>query len=104
LYDLTVTYEGHNEVVPCRPPDVSTRGMFINTNSSFPDGAVLHVRFRLARTGEEIQTRAEVRYCLPGAGVGVEFIEISPASLRAIRAEIALWGEPATAKKIPQSE
>lgn len=90
LSELSVTYEGHSENIVTHPPDISTRGMFINTNRRFPEGAVLNVRFRLARSGEEVQTRAEVRYCLPGVGVGVEFVEISAEAARAIEEEIQL--------------
>jgi hypothetical protein len=88
LQDLSVTYEGHSEDVATRPPDISTRGMFINTTKIFPVGAVLTVSFKLAHSGVEISTRAEVRYCLAGVGIGVEFIEISPQSVQAIEAEI----------------
>ena len=48
LRELSVTYEGHSEDVITRPPDISTEGMFFNTNRMFPEGAVLNVRFRLA--------------------------------------------------------
>lgn len=92
LRDLSVTYEGHSEDVASHPPDISTRGMFINTNRDFPEGAVLNVRFRLANSGVEIQTRAEVRYCLSGVGVGVEFVDISPKAVRAIEEEITSGG------------
>jgi hypothetical protein len=87
LRDLSVTYEGHSEKVLTRSPDLSTRGMFINTNHTFPEGAILNVSFRLALSGVEIRTRAEVRYCLPGVGVGVEFVDISPQAARAIEEE-----------------
>ena len=65
LQDLSVTYEGHSEDVATRPPDISTRGMFITTKN-FPVGAVLTVSFKLAPFRREISTRAEVRYCLAG--------------------------------------
>jgi hypothetical protein len=83
-----VKYEGADESVLTRVPDISTGGMFINTPRKFPEGAVLDLRFRLEYTGAEVQTRGEVRYCLPGAGVGVEFIGIPESALRAILAEI----------------
>lgn len=95
LRDLSVTYEGHTEEVALRPPDISTRGMFINTTRGFPEGAVLKVRFRLGISGEEIRARAEVRYCLPGVGVGLEFLELSPEDLRAIERETKA-GRPET--------
>jgi PilZ domain-containing protein len=90
LRELSVTYEGYSEDIITRPPDVSTRGMFINTSRKFPEGAVLNVSFCLALTGVEVRSRCEVRYCLPGVGVGVEFIDISPESVRAIEAEVKL--------------
>jgi hypothetical protein len=90
LRELSVTYEGYSEDIITRPPDVSTRGMFINTSRKFPEGAVLNVGFCLALTGVEVHSRCEVRYCLPGVGVGVEFIDISPESVRAIEAEVKL--------------
>ncbi len=82
LRDLSVTYEGDSQDVVTRPPDISTRGMFINTNRSFPKGAILNVQFRLTQSGVRVRTRCEVRYCLPGVGVGVEFVDISPESVR----------------------
>ena len=98
LRDLCVTYEGHSENVLTRSPDLSTRGMFINTNRTFPEGAILNVRFRLVHSGVEIRTRAEVRYCLAGVGVGVEFVEISPEAARAIEEERERAVAPAARK------
>lgn len=90
LRDLQVSYEGHSDTIVTRLPDISTRGMFINTPKHFPEGAVLSVCFRLARTGVEVQSRCEVRYCLDGVGVGVEFIDISPKAVWAIEKELHL--------------
>lgn len=90
LRDLQVSYEGHSDTIVTRLPDISTRGMFINTSKHFPEGAVLSVSFRLARTGVEVQSRCEVRYCLDGVGVGVEFIDISPKAVWAIQEELHL--------------
>jgi hypothetical protein len=36
-----------------------------------------------------LKIRGEVRYCLPGVGVGVEFIDISPEARHAIDEEMA---------------
>jgi PilZ domain-containing protein len=88
--EISVHYEGHTEEVAIRPPDVSTHGMFFNSPTRFPEGAVLNLRFRLALTGAEVRTRCEVRYCLPGVGVGVEFIDISPEAVRKIEREVQL--------------
>lgn len=86
--DLSLVYEGYSEEISIRAPDLSVQGMFINTTRHFPEGAVLKVTFRLARSGYEVHTRAEVRYCLEGVGVGVEFFEISPEDRSAIDEEL----------------
>ena len=91
---ISVHYEGRTEEVAIRPPDVSIHGMFFNTATRFPEGTVLNLRFRLALTGAEVHTRCEVRYCLPGVGVGVEFIGISPEAVRKIEREVQLCKRP----------
>jgi hypothetical protein len=88
--DLTVIYEGSSANVPVRVPDLSVTGMFVNTPQQFPEGAVLKVRFRLPRTDTWVAARAEVRYVVEGVGLGVEFVEISAASQRAISEELEL--------------
>ena len=98
LRELSLTYEGHSENIPVRPPDLSSRGMFINTASHFPEGAVLNLRFRLARSDFVVSTRCEVRYCLPGVGIGVEFVQIPPEAVRAIEREIRVANRPLVQK------
>jgi PilZ domain len=90
LTELSMIYEGFEEDIRVRPPDLSPHGMFINTRTDYPQGAVLKLRFRLARSGVLIETRGEVRYCLRGVGVGVEFVSIPPGSVKAIEDEIGL--------------
>jgi PilZ domain len=85
---LAVTYEGSMEDIALRAPDISPRGMFINTPNQLPEGAVLRVSFQLPRSNFEVLARCEVRYCLPGVGIGVEFVEISREAQRAIEEEI----------------
>ena len=46
---------------------------------------------KVASTGYMVHARAEVRFCLPDVGVGVEFVEISDEARHAIEAELASW-------------
>jgi hypothetical protein len=46
------------------------------------------VKFILTRSGTEITARGEVRYNLPGVGVGIEFTEISPEAQKAIEEDL----------------
>ncbi len=86
--DLTISYEGSAEEIQIRVPDLSATGMFINTIHTYPEGSVLKVRFVLENTGEEVFVRAEVRYSLPGVGIGIEFVDISPEARGAIEREL----------------
>lgn len=86
--DLTVQYEGSSRAISPRTPDISTAGMFINTTEHFPEGAVVKISFRLARTRKLIEVRGEVRYCLQGVGIGVEYLDLSDSARQAIAAEI----------------
>jgi hypothetical protein len=87
--DLQMIYEGHAIDIPVRVPDLSTGGMFIPIVRYFPEGAVLKLRFRLAQTGTEVTARAEVKYCLDGVGIGVEFVNLSAEARHAIEEEIS---------------
>jgi hypothetical protein len=61
--------------------------MFINTAADFPEGAILKVSFRLAKSNHPINVRCEVRYCLTGVGIGVEFVGMSSEDQKAIAKE-----------------
>lgn len=69
-------------------PDISTQGMFTNTPRVFPIGAVLNERFTLTRSNFEVVSRSEIRYCLPGVGIGAGFIDITPEAQQAIEDDL----------------
>jgi PilZ domain len=87
--DLVVSYEGFEGQIRVYSPNISPHGMFINTPSPLPQGAVLTISFRLPLVNFNFTARSEVRYCLPGVGVGVEFVEITDEARSAIEREIA---------------
>jgi hypothetical protein len=88
LREIHMTYEGAENRISLHPPDISTRGMFVNTAVHFQEGAVVNLRFRLSRSNVVVQTRGEVRYCLAGIGIGVQFIDMRPEAIRAIEKEV----------------
>jgi len=88
LTELHMTYEGVRSEIPIRPPDTSLHGTFVNTSTHFAEGAVVYLRFRLTQSNMEVQTRGEVRYCLDGIGIGVEFIGIEAIARHATEEEI----------------
>jgi hypothetical protein len=90
IRQIAVQYEGAEERIISRVPDVSTTGMFINTSRNYAEGAVLNLSFCLALSGLEVQARGEVRYSLPGVGVGVQFVDIAENAIHSIEREIQL--------------
>ncbi|MBZ5513146.1 MAG: PilZ domain-containing protein [Acidobacteriia bacterium] len=88
--DLKIVCDGMSDVVFERSPDLTTRGMFINTPRPYPPGAHIRLRFDLVRTRVFVQTVGEVRYCLPGVGVGVHFVELPEYARAAIETELEL--------------
>ncbi|MGB9106133.1 MAG: PilZ domain-containing protein [Terriglobales bacterium] len=86
--DLKIVYDGMADVVYERSPDLTTSGMFINTPRTYPTGAQIGLRFDLLRTGVIVQTLGDVRYCLPGIGIGVHFVDLLPSSRAAIEKEL----------------
>jgi hypothetical protein len=90
LREISLHYEGESDLIRARPADISASGMFVNTSRALPEGAVVTVECKLAHSGATICARGEVRYCLRGVGVGVEFTEIAPEAVHAIEKEIRL--------------
>jgi len=99
LRELRMNYEGRSDNIPLRPPDISLHGMFVNTSSHFPEGAIVNLRFRLTRSNVEVQTRCEVRYCLPGTGIGVEFVGLGTEAVCAIEKEVRAFSLSRRPKK-----
>ena len=87
-HDLKIWYDGCTEAVKVRSPNLTPHGMFINTPRIFAEGTELRVRFDLLRSGVIVHARAEVRYCLPGIGVGVRFIALPEYARLAIEKEL----------------
>ena len=86
--ELVVTREGAAGNLSLSGPDIGLHGMFINTPTPLAEGTVLKMAFRLTRVDVKICVRGEVRYCMPGVGVGVEFLELSKDAQAAIEKEI----------------
>jgi hypothetical protein len=110
IRQIAVQYEGTDERIISRVPDVSTSGMFINTSRQYAEGAVLNLSFCLALSGVEVRARGEVRYSLPGVGIGVQFIDISENAIHSIEQETRLSrrlqrpARKATARKLARSK
>ena len=101
LSELHLTYEGETREITIRPPDLSVHGMFVNISTHFPEGAIVNLRFCLTRSNVKVQTRGEVRYCLPGVGIGVEFLELRTEAARAIKKELSAFSRSRRTARSP---
>lgn len=63
--------------------DVSTGGIFVETETETPlaKGSEVQLRFRLTPESPILEVRAAVAYALPGEGMGLRFLD-PPAELR----------------------
>ncbi|HJU54910.1 MAG TPA: PilZ domain-containing protein [Pyrinomonadaceae bacterium] len=73
---VDVHFNGEDATGVASTKDISLGGLYMNTQASLPEGAVLTLRIRLG--GErQIVVNAEVIYSNPGRGVGVRFKGLS---------------------------
>jgi len=57
----------------CRTTDISEGGLFISAIQSFENGDVMEVS--IPTKNEKINAKAQVKYCQPGIGMGIAFVE-----------------------------
>lgn len=57
----------------CRSTDISEGGLFISAIQSFEDGEVMEITIPINK--EKIIVKAQVKYCQPGIGMGIAFID-----------------------------
>ena len=56
--------------------DLSSTGAFVDSIVEFPQGTMVRLKFKLAETPMDVN--AEVRYSMPGVGIGVRFVDLTP--------------------------
>ncbi len=78
-----VEYEGQGERTHKRLTDLSQNGVYIDTINPLPVGASITLQFTLP-DDHVVHATGVVRYHQPGAGMGIEFTDISPADRRRV--------------------
>lgn len=68
---VDVYFDGMDATGIASTKDISLGGLYMNTQTVLPEGAVLTVRIPLGE--EQVVVNAEVVYSNPGRGVGVRF-------------------------------
>lgn len=63
-----------------RCSDLSIGGMYLEAVSTFAEGEVLGIRFKLQNTDPQpIEVQVKVLYVHPSVGVGLSFVDLKPA-------------------------
>jgi hypothetical protein len=70
-----------------RLADLSVDGAFVDARTVLPGGVKARLRFTLS--GHEIDTRVEIQYNIPGMGMGVLFLDLSPDDRAIIESFVA---------------
>lgn len=69
--------------------DISTGGVFVETEEPPPKGMEVTLRFRLAEDAPILEVRAAVAYSLQGEGMGLRFLDPPEELRRTIEAFVA---------------
>lgn len=85
---LAVQIEHEGGTVIGMSRDISVGGMFIETHRSTSVYSDLKLRFNLDDGGPIVKASVEVRYAIGKFGLGVQFVEISPADRNRIEAYV----------------
>jgi len=76
----------------CTCTDISEGGLFVSAIQYFEPGDTIEVSIPLQ--GENITVKAQVKYCQPGIGMGIMFVDLNDQQRARIRALIEdLMGE-----------
>lgn len=65
-----------------RLADLSVEGAFVDTRTVLPVGTVTRLRFTVG--AQEVSVSAEVRYSMPGMGMGLRFLNLGPGERQLI--------------------
>lgn len=85
---VDVFFDGQDVTGVASTKDISPGGLYLNTQASIPQGAVLMVRIPF-RPNVEVVCRAEVIYSEPGRGVGLQFRDVTEEGRAVFERELA---------------
>lgn len=85
---VDVFFDGNDATGIASTKDISTGGLYMNTQADLPEGALLLLRIPLG-TENQIVINGEVVYSNPGRGVGVRFANLSDDARRSLTDALA---------------
>ena len=85
---VDVFFDGQDVTGVASTKDISPGGLYLNTQTAIPQGAMLLVRIPF-RPNVEVVCRAEVIYSEPGRGVGLRFRDVTEEGRAVLEREVA---------------
>lgn len=85
---VDVFFDGQDVTGVASTKDISPGGLYLNTQTMIPQGAMLLVRIPF-RQGAEVVCRAEVIYSDPGRGVGLRFRDVTDEGRAVLEREVS---------------
>ena len=85
---VDVFFDGEDITGVASTKDISPGGLYMKTQATIPDGAMLLVRIPF-RPNVEFVCRAEVVYSEPGRGLGVRFRDLTDEARATLERELA---------------
>jgi len=70
----------------CTSMDISEGGIYVSTIQSYKQNSVIDITIPFQ--GEKLTVKGQVKYCHPGIGMGIKFIELNDEQKRIINAII----------------
>lgn len=88
---VDVFFDGQDVTGVASTKDISPGGLYLNTQTVIPQGAILLVRIPF-RPDAEVVCRAEVIYSEPGRGVGLRFRDVTDEGRALLEREVSTNG------------
>lgn len=88
---VDVFFDGQDVTGVASTKDISPGGLYLNTQTVIPQGAILLVRIPF-RPDAEVVCRAEVIYSEPGRGVGLRFRDVTDEGRAVLEREVSTNG------------
>lgn len=85
---LDVFFDGQDATGVASTRDISLGGLYMNTQATIPQGAMLLVRIPF-RPGVEVVCPAEVIYSEPGRGIGLRFRDLPDGARAVLEQEVS---------------
>lgn len=85
---VDVFFDGQDVTGVASTKDISPGGLYLNTQTVIPQGAILLVRIPF-RADAEVVCRAEVIYSEPGRGVGLRFRDVTDEGRAVLEREVS---------------